>query len=62
VHPACTRRAGEFRGLVRPDVQEKNRTFDYDPTGLDPKHSAARLKENRERWAGVVQRAGITAN
>ena len=50
------------RALAQPDVQEKNRTFDYVPTGMDPKHSAAWLKENRERWAGVVQRAGITAN
>jgi tripartite-type tricarboxylate transporter receptor subunit TctC len=48
--------------LAQPDVQEKNRTFDYVATGLDPKQSAAWLKENRERWAGVVQRAGITAN
>jgi tripartite-type tricarboxylate transporter receptor subunit TctC len=48
--------------LAQPDVQEKNRTFDYVPTGLDPKQSAAWLKENRERWTGVVQRAGITAN
>jgi tripartite-type tricarboxylate transporter receptor subunit TctC len=48
--------------LAQPDVQEKNRTFDYVPTGLDPKQSAAWLKENRERWTGVVHRAGITAN
>ena len=50
------------RALAQPDVQEKNRTFDYVPTGMDPKQSAAWLKENRERWTGVVQRAGITAN
>jgi len=50
------------RALAQPDVQEKNRTFDYVPTGMDPKQSAVWLKENRERWAGVVQRAGITAN
>ncbi len=51
-----------LRALAQPDVQEKNRTFDYVPTGLDPKQSAAWLKENRERWADVVRRAGITAN
>ena len=50
------------RALAQPDVQEKNRTFDYVVTGLDPKQSAAWLKEARERWTGVVQRAGITAN
>ena len=50
------------RAMAQPDVQEKNRTFDYSATGLDPKQSAALLKVNRERWAGVVQRAGITAN
>jgi tripartite-type tricarboxylate transporter receptor subunit TctC len=50
------------RAMAMPDVQEKNRTFDYVATGLDPKQSAAWLKEYRERWTGVVQRAGITAN
>jgi len=48
--------------MAQPDVQEKNRTFDYVATGLDPKQSAVWLKETRERWTGVVQRAGITAN
>jgi len=48
--------------LAQPDVQEKNRTFDYVATGLDPKQSAAWLKENRERWTAVVKRAGITVN
>jgi tripartite-type tricarboxylate transporter receptor subunit TctC len=47
------------RALAQPDVQEKNRTFDYAVTGLDPAHSAAWLKENRERWAQVIRRAGI---
>jgi tripartite-type tricarboxylate transporter receptor subunit TctC len=50
------------RALAQPDVQEKIRNFDYVATGMDPKQSAAWLKVNRERWAGVVQRAGITAN
>ena len=45
--------------LAQPDVQEKNRLFDYVPTGLDPAHSAAWLKDNRERWAQVIKRAGI---
>ena len=47
------------RALAQPDVQEKNRLFDYVPTGLDPAHSAAWLKDNRERWAQVIKRAGI---
>ena len=51
-----------LRALALPDVQEKNRTFDYVTTGLDPKQSVAWLKENRERWAEVIKRAGITAN
>ena len=50
------------RALALADVAEKNRGFDYAPTGLDPKGSAAWLKENRERWAEVVKRAGITGN
>ena len=48
--------------MAQPDVQEKNKTFDYVGTGMDPKQSAAWLKENRERWTAVVQRAGVTAN
>ena len=48
-----------LRALAQPDVQEKNRTFDYVPTGLDPRQSAAWLKDNRERWAQVIKRAGI---
>jgi len=51
-----------LRALALPDVQEKNRTFDYVPTGMDPKQSAAWLKQNRERWAEVVKRAEITVN
>jgi tripartite-type tricarboxylate transporter receptor subunit TctC len=47
------------RALAQPDVQEKNRTFDYVVTGLSPKDSAAWLKDNRERWAQVIKRAGI---
>jgi tripartite-type tricarboxylate transporter receptor subunit TctC len=49
------------RALAQPDVQEKNRTFDYVATGLNPSQSAAWLKENRERWAQVIKRAGIMA-
>ena len=48
--------------LAHADVQEKNKTFDYVTTGLDSKQSAAWLKENRERWTAVVQRAGVSAN
>ena len=48
-----------LRALAQPDVQEKNRTFDYVATGLDPSQSAAWLKDNRERWAQVIKRAGI---
>ena len=28
-------------------------------TGLDPSQSAAWLKDNRDRWAQVIKRAGI---
>jgi len=48
-----------LQALAQPDVQEKNRTFDYVPTGLNPAQSAAWLKDNRERWAQVIKRAGI---
>jgi tripartite-type tricarboxylate transporter receptor subunit TctC len=51
-----------LRALAMPDVQEKNRLADYVVTDLDPRQSAAWLKDNRERWAKVVSRAGISAD
>jgi tripartite-type tricarboxylate transporter receptor subunit TctC len=45
--------------MAAADVQEKNRVADYAATELDPQQSAAWLKEKREHWARVVQRAGI---
>jgi len=51
-----------LRALAAPDVQEKNRTWDYVATGLDAKQSAVWLKERREGWAKVVSRAGISAD
>jgi tripartite-type tricarboxylate transporter receptor subunit TctC len=45
--------------MAAPDVQEKNRVADYAATELDPQQSAAWLKDKREHWARVVQRAGI---
>jgi tripartite-type tricarboxylate transporter receptor subunit TctC len=47
------------KALAAPDVQEKNRTADYASMDLDAAQSAAWLKDKREHWAGVVQRAGI---
>jgi tripartite-type tricarboxylate transporter receptor subunit TctC len=49
------------KAMAAPDVQEKNRTFDYAATNLDPKQSAAWLVENRERWTKVIQQNGISA-
>jgi len=50
------------KAMASPDVQEKNRTFDYTPTGLDPKQTAAWLRDTRERWTKVVNQNGITAD
>src|SRR3954462_1535636 len=47
--------------MAAADVQEKNRVADYTAMDLDPRQSAAWLKEKREHWARVVQRAGIGA-
>jgi tripartite-type tricarboxylate transporter receptor subunit TctC len=47
--------------MAAPDVREKNRAADYAATDLDPKQSAQWLKDKREHWARVVQRAGINA-
>ena len=49
------------KAMAAPDVQEKNRFADYADTNLDARGSAAWLKDSRERWAKVIQRAGISA-
>jgi tripartite-type tricarboxylate transporter receptor subunit TctC len=51
-----------LRALAMSDVQEKNRLADYLVTDLDPRQSAEWLKDNRERWAKVIARAGISAD
>jgi tripartite-type tricarboxylate transporter receptor subunit TctC len=48
------------KALEQPDVIQKNRTADYVPTGFDPKQSAQWLRENREKWGGVIRKAGIS--
>ena len=50
-----------LKAMAQADVQEKNRFADYTATGLDPKQSAAWLKENRDRWTKVIQQAAISA-
>jgi tripartite-type tricarboxylate transporter receptor subunit TctC len=50
-----------LKAMAQPDVQEKNRIADYAATGLDPKQSAQWLRDNREKWTRVINRAGITA-
>ena len=47
------------KALASPDIQEKNRISDYTAMDLDPRQSAAWLKDKREHWAGVVQKANI---
>jgi tripartite-type tricarboxylate transporter receptor subunit TctC len=49
------------KAMHDPDVIEKNRIADYAPTNLDPKQSAVWLRENREKWTGVIRKANITA-
>ena len=48
------------KAMSTPEVQEKNRTFDYSPTGLDPKQTATWLRDTRDRWTRVINQAGIT--
>jgi len=50
------------RALALPDIQEKNREFDYAAPTLDPRQSASWLRDSRERWGAIIRRAGITAN
>lgn len=47
------------RALAQPDVQEKNRTADYTPTGLDPKASAAWLLNTRAKLARIIADANL---
>jgi tripartite-type tricarboxylate transporter receptor subunit TctC len=48
------------KAMAAPDVQEKNRMADYTATNLDPKQSAAWLRDSREKWTKVINQAGIT--
>jgi tripartite-type tricarboxylate transporter receptor subunit TctC len=48
-----------LRALDLPDVQDKNRAADYTATPLDPRQSAAWLRDMRKHWADVVTRANI---
>jgi tripartite-type tricarboxylate transporter receptor subunit TctC len=45
--------------LASADVREKNRIADYAAMDLDPRQSATWLKDKREHWARVVQKANI---
>ena len=47
------------KALAASDVQEKNRVADYEAMDLDPKQSAEWLRQRREHWTRVVQRAHI---
>ena len=49
------------KAMAAPDVQEKNRFADYADNGMDARPSGAWLRDSRERWAKVIQRAGISA-
>ncbi|MGZ5102932.1 MAG: Bug family tripartite tricarboxylate transporter substrate binding protein [Usitatibacter sp.] len=50
-----------LKALATPDVVEKNRMADYVATGLDPKQSAAWLRDSREKWTKVINQANIVA-
>ena len=45
--------------LGHPDVVARLKAADFVPTDFDPAQSAVWLRNARERWAQVVQRAGI---
>ena len=47
------------KALAMADVQDKNRVADYEAMDLDPKQSAEWLRQRREHWTRVVQRAHI---
>jgi|SRR5689334_3719621 len=48
------------KAMTAPDIQEKMRMADYSPTGLDPKQSAAWLRESREKWTKVINQNNIS--
>jgi tripartite-type tricarboxylate transporter receptor subunit TctC len=47
------------KALAAPDVQEKDRKWDYAVTGFDEKQSAQWLRDNREKWTKVIDKQGI---
>ena len=51
--------AGVAEALRNPDVQRRLNELSADPMGLSPTDTAAFMKQETERWGGVVRSAGV---
>jgi tripartite-type tricarboxylate transporter receptor subunit TctC len=49
-------------GLKRPDVLKQLHALNFEPVGSTPAEMSAFMKQERERWGGVVRSAGIKAD
>lgn len=45
--------------LKLPEVQEKARLFGMEARGTTPEEMHRRLKEDIEKWAAVIEKAGL---
>ena len=51
--------AGVREALALPDVQRRLSELSAEPMGLTPAETAAYMKRETERWAGVIKSAGV---
>ena len=51
--------AGVMDALQQPDVQKRLADLSAEPMGLTPDETAAYMKRETERWAGVIRTAGV---
>ena len=51
--------AGVIEALKQPDVQKRLADLSAEPMGLTPGETAAYMKRETERWAGVIRATGV---
>ena len=51
--------AGVREALKAPDVRKRLQELSADPMGLSPAETAAFMKQETERWGGVIRAAGV---
>lgn len=53
------RRAGSFRALQKPDIQQRYTALGVETVGSTPDYLAKYLQAEMTKWADVVKRSGL---